>query len=517
MNDHPVIPTHSPARRAVLATGARVAGALALGPVAACAQQQPTRNAGAAKGLQSIPEAAVRLRNGSLTSMALTQASFQAIDGLESRLAALISVTREQALETAAQRDAELAKGIDRGPLHGIPIVHKDLYDTAGIATTGGSEFYRMRVPATDATVVKRLHGAGAVMVGKANLNELAAGIASTNKAFGDTPNPWDLSRSSGGSSQGTGAAIAAGYCLAGTGGDTGGSIRVPASWCGIAGLRPTYGLVSLAGAMPRAHSLDTGGPLGKTVLDVAIMMNAMAGYDPAYRYSIRAPKVDYLAATQKGVRGLRVALIDNYSFRDVDADVAKAVQGGTDTLAQLGANVKTVKIPLLGAQFNYQLLFDLVLYEVNQILGDQFRATRNNKEVFGPVVQANIARGETISRETYEAARAVRPRQIAEVRRIFDEVDVLVTPTMPMTAIAQYAEAAAYDRGRQFSLPISFLGLPSISVPCGFDSAGMPIGMLLIGDHLQEAKLFQAAAAYEAVHKHYLRRPKWHADALAA
>lgn len=496
-------------RRQVLTSGATLGATLTFTGCSSLAQQSSQANL----GLQSIPDAAARMRSGSLTSVALTKASFQAIDHLESRLAAMISVTRELALETAAQRDAELAKGVDRGPLHGIPIVHKDLYDTAGVATTGGSEFYRTRVPTTDATIVKRLHSSGVVVIGKANLNELAAGISSTNKAFGDTPNPWDLTRASGGSSQGTGVAIAAGYCFAGTGGDTGGSIRVPASWLGIAGMRPTFGLVSLAGAMPRAYSLDCGGPLGKTVADVAIMMNSMAGYDPAYRYSVRAPRVDYLAATKKGVRGLRAGLIHNYSFRNVDEDIAKEVQSGADTLARLGAELKTVKIPVLASEFNYQLLFDLVLYEVNQVLGDQFRAVKNNKEVFGPIVQANIARGETISRETYESARAARPRIIAEVRRAFSEVDILVTPTMPMTAIAQYAEGPAYDRGRQFSLPISFLGFPSISVPCGFDRAGLPIGMLLIGDNFQEEKLFRAAAAYEEVNKFYMRRPRWHAE----
>jgi aspartyl-tRNA(Asn)/glutamyl-tRNA(Gln) amidotransferase subunit A len=497
-------------RRTLLSSAAGTALTVVTG--GAIAQQ----NARPGKALESITETAARLRNGSLTSVALTQSTFECIDHLESKLAAMITLTREKALVTAAQRDRELKSGVDRGVLHGIPIVHKDLYDTAGIPTTGGSEFFRNRVPTTDATVVTKLDAAGVVVLGKTNLNELAAGIASTNKAFGDTPNPWDLSRSSGGSSQGTGAAIAAGYCFAGTGGDTGGSIRVPASWCGIVGIRPTIGLVSLAGTMPRAPSLDTGGPLGKTVTDVAIMMNVMAGYDSQYRNSIRAPKVDYVAATKKGIRALRIGLIDNYSFRDVDTDVARAVQGAADTCATLGAQVKTVKIPLLGSQFNYQFLFDLVLYEVNQVLGDQFRAAKNNKEVFGPVVQANIAKGETISRETYESAKRERPLQIAQVRRVFEEVDVLMTPTMPMTALPQYAESASYDRGRQFSLPISFLGLPSISVPCGFDSAGMPIGVLLIADHLQEAKLFQAAAAYEEVNKFSKRRPKWHCDSIA-
>lgn len=493
----------SPKRREVLR------GLAAAGVIAGLSQHLNAFAKAPKKGIvfpATIAEAGKRLRNGSLTSEALTRAYLKCIEQLEPKLAAFITLTEEQALTTAAAMDVELKKGKDRGPLHGIPIVHKDLYDTAGIATTVGSEFFRNRVPQEDATVVRKLKAAGAVMLGKTNMNEFAAGTSGTNKAFGDTHNPWDLTRSAGGSSSGTGAAIAAGLCLGGTGSDTGGSIRIPASWSGIVGIRPTFGLVSLAGVYPRAYSLDCGGPLAPTVVDCAILLNAMAGYDSRYKYSIRAPKEDYIAGLNRGVRGLRLGIVENYTFRDVDPEVAEAVKAAADRLASLGAEVKTVKIPLLGGPLEYSFLFNILLYEFNQILGDQYRAAK--KELFGPIVQANIAKGETISKETYEKALAERPKQITEVKEVFKQVDALLTPTMPTVAPLLTAGSEVYDRGRQFNIPISFLGLPSVSVPCGFGPTGLPIGLLIIGNDLQEGLLLRIAAAFEAATDFHKQRP---------
>ena len=459
-------------------------------------------------------EAATLLREGSITSEALTRTYLQCIKRLQHKLGAFITITEEQALATAAQLDAELKNGNDRGPLHGIPIVHKDLYDTAGIATTEGSEFFRSRVPTEDAAVVKKLKAAGAVMLAKTNMNELAAGLSGTNKAFGDIRNPWDTERSAGGSSSGTAAAIAAGCCLAGTGSDTGGSIRIPASWCGVVGIRPTYGLVSLAGVFPRAYSLDCGGPLGRTVADVALMLNAMVGYDPAYQHSVRAPKEDYCAELDGGVRGIRLGIVDNYTFRDVDTGVADAVRVAIDKLAALGAVVKTVKIPWLGGSLDYSPLFSILLYEFNQIMAEHYRA--ESMELFGPLVQANIAKGKTISKETYEKALAERPSRVSEIKQIFAEVDALISPTMPMVAPALTADAKTYERGFQFTIPTSFLGLPSISVPCGFSQDGKPIGLLITGNDLQEKLLLKIAAAYESATQFYKNIPPVHCDQTA-
>jgi len=457
---------------------------------------------------ETISGAGKRLRDGSLSSQKLTRTYFDCIKKLEPKLNCFITLTEAQALQTAAILDAELKSGKDRGPLHGIPIVCKDLYETAGIPTTVGSEFFRKRVPKEDATVVRKLKEAGVVILGKTNMNEFAAGISGTNQFYGDTHNPWALDRSPGGSSSGTGAAIVAGLCLGGTGTDTGGSIRVPASWLNIAGIRPTFGRVSLFGVYPRAYSLDVGGPLARTIRDVSLLLNGMAGYDPKYPYSIKATPEDFTASLDKGVRRVKLGVIENYTFRDVDPDVSGAVRVAVDKFASLGAEVKVVKIPLLGGPLEYSSLFDMLLYEFNQILGDQFRATPNRAEVFGPIVQANIDRGMKITKETYEKAKNERPKQIAEVKQVFKEVDALLTPTMPTTAPLLAGGSQDYDRGRQFTLPFSWTGLPSVAVPCGFSPNGLPIGLQIVGNELQESLLLGIASAYEKATNFYKQHP---------
>ncbi len=461
----------------------------------------------------TIIEAGRRLRDGSLSSEALTKAYLQCIKQLEPQLNAFITLMEEQALETATARDAELRAGEDRGPLHGIPIVHKDIYDTAGVLTTVGSEFFEGRVPEEDATVVGRLNEAGVVVLGKTNMNEFAAGVSGTNAFYGDTHNPWDLSRSPGGSSSGTGTAIAAGLCLRGTGTDTGGSVRVPASWCGITGIRPTYGLVSLAGVYPRAYSLDTAGPLAHSVADVAVLLDHMAGYDlkdpNSSRNQIAGGYTDNL---EEGVRGLRLGIVKDYTFRDVDPEVASAVQAAADTLAGLGAEIETIEIPVL-VELDYAELFNnVLLYEFNQILGEQYRATED-KSVFGPTVQENIEKGSQISRETYEDALEERPRQIEQAQEAFEKVDALLTPTLPMVAPPLTAGTDVYNRGRQFTLPFSFLELPCISVPGGLSSGGLPIGLLIVGNRFEEALILRIAAAFEAATGFHKQHPPIYCD----
>lgn len=466
----------------------------------------------AARPTQALPgtieEAGRRLRDGSLTSRALTEAYFKGIKPSQAKLNAFITLTEDAALAAAADLDRELRNGKDRGPLHGIPIAVKDLYDTAGVRTTVGSQYFANRVPKEDATVVRRLKNAGAVILGKTNMNEFAAGISGTNAYFGDTHNPWDLSRSPGGSSSGTGAAISSGLCLAGIGTDTGGSIRVPASWLNIAGIRPTFGRVSLQGVYPRAQSLDCGGPLARTVNDVALMLNAMAGHDPKYPYSLRAPKEDFTPDPKSGIKGVRLGIIENYTFRDIDPEIGQAVHEAVETLKGHGAEIVNVKIPLFGGALDYSLLFNILLYEFNQILGDEFRAEPRRKELFGPIVQANIDRGMKITKETYEQAKAQRPKQVAEVKEVFKSVDALLTPTMPSVAPTLAGSSNDYDRGRQFTLPFSWTGLPSVAVPCGFSPGGLPIGLQIVGNERREALLLQIAAAYEKATKFYKRRP---------
>jgi aspartyl-tRNA(Asn)/glutamyl-tRNA(Gln) amidotransferase subunit A len=405
--------------------------------------------------------------------------------------------------------DAELKAGKDRGPLHGIPIVVKDIYDTAGVPTTVGSEFFKQRIPKEDATAVSQLKAAGAVILGKTNMNEFAAGISGQNQFYGDAHNPWDLSTSPGGSSSGTGAAIAAGLCLGGIGTDTGGSIRVPAGWCSIVGLRPTYGLVSLAGIYPRAYSLDTAGPLARTVADTALLMDAMAGFDPHDQHSsLYQLRGSYTAQLQKGVKGLRIGIVKDYTFKNVDPQVAAGVQAATETFKKLGAHVTTIEIPVL-VSLDYRALFNnILLYEFNQILGEQFRLAGERQKEFGAFVQKNLETGAKIPRATYEKTQQERPYQIAQIKEAFTKVDAVLTPTLAMMPPALAAGPDAYTQGWQFTLPFSFLATPCVSLPCGFSRTGLPIGLLIVGDHFQEPLLLRIAAAFEAATEFHKRRP---------
>jgi len=454
----------------------------------------------------TIAEAGKRLRAGTLTSEALTRAYIQCIRELQPKLNAFITVPEDQALAAAAALDAELNAGKDRGPLHGIPIVYKDNCDTAGILTTMGSQFFSKRVATADATVVRLLKTAGTVTLGKTNMNELAAGVAGANKYYGNAHNPWDVTRWPGGSSSGSGAAVAANLCLGGIGTDTGISVRGPAGWCGIVGIRPTYGRVSVAGVYPRAYSFDTIGPLARTVADAATLLNAMVGYDPTDRYSVQSPKEDFTAGLQRDIRGVRLGIVENFTYRNVDPEVADAVRGAVDKLASLGAQVKQVRIPLFEDKINYSYPLTILLYEFNQILADEYRTADRN--LFGPVVQANMARGSQIPKATYEKAIAERPKEITEIRAVFKDVDAFLTPTHPIVAPLQTVDAEGSERVRQFTVPVSFTGLPAVSVPCGFSPSGLPIGLHIVGNEMQEALLLRIAARLEAVTDFHRHKP---------
>lgn len=453
----------------------------------------------------TITEAGRLLRNGSLTSEALTKHYLQRIKTLNPQLNAFITITEELALETAAALDAELKSGKDRGLLHGIPIALKDNIDTAGIKTSVGSQLFQNRLPLEDATVVQRLREAGVVLLGKTNMDEFAATISGRNEFYGDTRNVWNLSHSSGGSSSGTATAIAANLCLGGIGTDTGGSIRVPASWSGIVGLRPTHGLVSLAGVYPRAPSFDVAGPLAGCVDDIAILLDAIAGDEPRDRYSVSPPnQASYAENLKKGVSGLRLGLIKNYTFKGVEPEVANAFQAAINTLSKLGAKILTVESPFLSSQFNYSTYSTIALYEFNQVLGKQYRAACE-PNIFSPAVRSNLEKGMKIPYAAYKKAQRIRQSalkssatrsQIVHIKEIFKQVDALVTPTTPMVAPLLTADEKVYQRSRQFMLPFSFTGVPTISVPCGFSTEGLPIGLQIIGNHFEEALILRIAAA---------------------
>jgi aspartyl-tRNA(Asn)/glutamyl-tRNA(Gln) amidotransferase subunit A len=458
----------------------------------------------------SIAEAGRLFRESVISSEQLTQAYFGCIDRFEPKLNAFISLLRDQALAAARERDRELAEGKDRGPLHGVPIVVKDIFDMADTITTVGSKAFRDRRTNEDATTIRQLKDAGVVILGKTNMNEFAAGVSGTNAEFGDIHNPWMLERSPGGSSSGTGAALAAGLCLGGTGTDTGGSIRVPASWCGVTGIRPTFGLVSLSGVFPRSYSLDTAGPLARTVGDLAYLLDAMAGFDPSDPHSSLAqPRESYTHQLDRGIAGLTFGVVKNYTFRDIEPSVAEAMHHAIEIFAQSGARIIEIEVPPLEGQLDYGKLFNnVLLYEFNQIFGERYRSTPNAKELYGPIVQDNIAVGSRVSREDYDKIIKERPAVIAQVKRAFKRVAAMLTPALPTVAPLLKASAQDYGRGRQFTIPFSYTTLPGLVVPCGFSGEGLPIGLQIVGDHFQEALLLRIGAAFENATGFHERHP---------
>ena len=459
----------------------------------------------------SVDEAGRRLRAGTLTVLELTKGFLECSRKLQPTLNAYITITESQALESAAKLDAELAAGRDRGPLHGIPVVYKDNLATRNIPTTVGSAFLRERVTDHDAAIVRRLEAAGMVMLGKANMSEFASGSSGVNVFFGNVHNPWNLKRAPGGSSSGTGAAVASGMCLTGIGTDAGGSIRQPASRCGIFGLRPTFGRVSLTGVWPRTRTLGAGGPMTRCVKDAALMMNALAAYDPGYPPSLKVAGEDFTRDLERGVRGLRLGVIEDYTFSDIDPEIETVLREAVEVLARLGAESVTVRIPALTGSLEYSRLFsNVLLYEFNQILGEQYRSAP--KELFGPAVHSDLARGAQVQDETYQQILRERPAQAAGVKTAFGRVDALLAPVLPNVTPLQSAGPEVWARGRQFNLPFSFAGVPSVSVPCGF-ARGMPVGLQVVANDLQEALLLRISAAFEAATDHHRRRPPMHCE----
>jgi len=468
----------------------------------------PLPSGGPAQLVGSISAAARAIRQKALTCEELVVNCLDRIEALEPTLNAFITITRDEAIATARKRDQELRGGRDRGPLHGIPIVYKDNIKTAAVRTTVGSRFLGDNVPAEDAAIVRRLNDAGSVMLGKSNMSEFASGSSGSNPFYGDVHNPWDLHRSPGGSSSGTGVAVSAGFCLAGIGTDSGGSIRQPASRLNIFGLRPTLGRVDLTGVYPRTRTLGAAGPMTSTAWDAAIVLNALLGTDaaPANRWDPLGR--DVARELELGIRGVRVATIADFSFENVESEVEAALLKAIDCLANLGAQIQVVQVPVL-TQLDYDSLFaNVLLYEFNEILGPEYRSAPKRSELFGPAVQRDIERGVNVPRATYERIIRERPDQVDEFKRVFEHVDVLLTPTLPNVPPLQSSGPEVWARGRQFNLPFSFLGVPAISVPCGFAAGSLPLGMQLIANHGQEELLLRVAAAFDSITGLSSRRP---------
>jgi aspartyl-tRNA(Asn)/glutamyl-tRNA(Gln) amidotransferase subunit A len=390
-------------------------------------------------------------------------------------------------------------------PLHGIPLAIKDLFDLAAAPTTAGSRLFG-KVAAEDAAVIARLRLAGAVFVGKTNLHEIALGVTNVNPHYGPCRNPWDLSRISGGSSGGSAAAVAAGMCLGALGSDTGGSIRIPAALCGVTGLKPTYGRVSLRGAIPLSWNLDHVGPLARTAYDIAILLQALAGYDPADPACAGQPVPDYLAEIEGGVSGWKVALAaGDYLVANTAPPVWEAVQRAAAVFAGLGAAVETVRLDWLEEAARANGL--MVTSDAAAFYAECMASRRQD---FGADVLERLESGAARTSGEYSRARRLQImlRRRAEV--FFDAYRLLLTPTTPYPAPAlEGSDAIAQARQlTRFTAAFNFTGLPALTIPCGFDANGLPIGLQLIARPWDEAGLLQAAHAYQQVTGWHVQTP---------
>jgi len=448
----------------------------------------------------TIREAIEALRSRRLSSAELTTAAIKRIDRLNGTLKAFITVTADLARDQARRADSEMAAGRDRGPLHGIPIALKDLFLTRGVVTTCGSVIHRDLMPDQDGTVVKRLHDAGAVMLGKLNMHELAYGITSNNPHFGAVRNPWDTERIPGGSSGGSGAAVAAGIVYAAMGSDTGGSIRIPAAYCGTVGLKPTYGRVSRHGVMPLGYTLDHMGPLTRSVRDVAYVLNVIAGHDPADPSSSHRPVVDYVPEEGCSIRGLRVGFPEKYFYEYLDPDVESAVRGAAARAKALGAELKPVRLPDMEA-INATARV-VLLAEASAHLEPHLQ----HRGRFGADVLALLDQGRLVPAVDYVNAQRLRRKLRSEFDRVWQEVDCLFVPTVPNTA-PKIGDTKVRLAGRDEDVRlaatrlvrgINLLGYPALSIPCGLGPNGMPIGLQIIGTPFDEATILRIGAALE-------------------
>jgi len=448
----------------------------------------------------NILHAAESLRARRVSSVELTTAALARIDRHNPSLKAFITVTPEQALEQARQADSERAAGQDRGPLHGIPVAVKDLFFTRGVRTTAGSKVYENFVPDYNAAVVDKLLSAGAVTLGKLNMHEMAYGITSANPHYGAVANPWNAAHSPGGSSGGSGTAVAVGMVYAAMGSDTGGSIRIPASFCGVVGLKPTYGRVSRYGALPLGYSLDHMGPIAGTVRDAAVILNAIAGYDHRDPTSSRRPLVDFVPEEGVSVRGLRIGFPQNFFFECLDPEVESAVRGAIARAESMGAQVKPVMVPDIAA---LNAVSRMILLAEASAVAEPFLGRQDQ---FGPDVLALFNQGRLIPATDYVNAQRLRRKLREEFNRLWTDVDCLVTPTTPNTA-PRIGETTVRLAGRDEDVRlaatrlvrgINALGLPAVSLPCGLGPDGLPIGLQIIGPAFDEAVILRIAAALE-------------------
>jgi aspartyl-tRNA(Asn)/glutamyl-tRNA(Gln) amidotransferase subunit A len=448
----------------------------------------------------TIESTARLIRARKVSAVELTRATLDRIAALD-RLKVFITVTPELALSQARRADRDLARGTYRGPLHGVPVSLKDLYWTKGIRTTGGSKILRDFIPKQDATATARLAEAGAVLVGKANLHEFASGATTENPFYGTCHNPWNFDYIPGGSSGGSAAAVAAGLGLASLGSCTGGSIRIPAAFCGIVGLKPTYGVVPRTGIVPNSSSLDHGGPMTRTAADAAVVLEAIAGPDGKDPSAVLARLPSARTARRKSLKGLRVGVPTNYYFDVIDPEVEALVRAAIDALRRLGARVVPVAVPDVE-----HCLDACVVVAWSECTNFHRRWLVERPQDYGADTLEYLTGALAYRGTDYVQAQRVRARIRHSLRGVFEKVDVLVSPTGVLTAsrIGQ----TDFKLGRR-SVPVlsvmaritciaNLTGEPAVSVPCGFTKAGMPAGLQIQGPKMSDMTVLAVAHAYE-------------------
>ena len=478
----------------------------------------------------TIHELRHKLRRGDLTSTQLTHALFDRIEDTDGKIGSYLTVCRDRGMAEARAADERLANGDASSPLLGIPLALKDVLLTEGVPTTCASRILQGFTPPFDATAVRRLREAGAVLLGKTNMDEFAMGSSTENSGFSLTRNPWDPDRVPGGSSGGSAAAVAAGQCVAALGTDTGGSIRQPAAFCGVVGLKPTYGRVSRFGVVAYASSLDQVGPIARDVSDCALVLQAIAGHDPADSTSVDAPVPDYPSELSRGASGLRVGVPGEYFAAGIQPEVEQAVRQGVREIEKAGAAVVEVSLPRTGyAVAAYYVIAtaeassNLARYD-GMRYGPRAQAedltstyTKSRSQGFGPEVKRRILLGAyVLSAGYYDAYYLKAQKARTLVRQDFEsalrQCDAIVAPTTPTTAFQ--IEEMIEDPLRMylsdvFTVPANLAGLPALSLPCGFDRAGLPIGMQVIGRPFDEATVLRLGHAFEQATDWHRRRPE--------
>jgi len=477
----------------------------------------------------TIHELQEKIKSGDVSAMQIAESVFSRIDAVEERVHSYIRLMKDEALAAAAKSDENIKKG-DIQPLTGIPVALKDIVCTKGITTTCGSHILHNFVPPYNATVVEKLSAAGAVFVGKANMDEFAMGSSTETSYFGPTRNPWDLERIPGGSSGGSATAVAADECIASIGSDTGGSIRQPAALCGVVGMKPTYGRVSRFGLIAFASSLDQIGPFTKDVEDCAIMMNVLAGYDPKESTSVQTEVPDYRQFIGRDITGWKVGIPKEYFVEGIDPEVAAAVKKAIAVVEKCGGKIVDITLP--HTQYCLAVYYIIAPAEASSNLARYdgvkygFRAadardlaemyTKTRRQGFGAEVKRRIMIGTyALSAGYYDAYYGKASQVRALIRRDFDEAfrkcDVILTPTTPTPAFKigeKTDDPLQMYLSDIFTISTNLAGIPGISVPCGYTAAGLPMGVQFLAGHFEEGKLLQIASAYEKNAAIEKRRP---------